>query len=393
MSITLTCALLCGALVSPLTAADPAPSLDDEVASVHWYDGGYNRALREARDNEQLVFIALVPNWSDYSNQLVEETFPSEPVANELSELVCLKYDLEDHHFAQIVKRYNVEVFPSIVVAQPNGNIEEIIEGFIPVDPLVDQMRRIKSSDNTVSGWEHAVESDPENLDVQLELAMKLEACRDWRNYERVVRSIREADPHGESPAGVRLDMKEIWTEIAANTPAGETYDLAPMYAYMPGVTAPEAAFAGWSRIANLHASMGQVHESVSGFQRCYEVIDQGDLLNWGNDVVNYMLERNDETPMNDDERRFALELAKAAVQRAVDLGDPEAEHYGLSFNGDDYDNWLASRLDLLTWAHLAFDDEQAGAQQALSVAQRCVELDPENPEYQGRLEMVKARL
>ena len=94
------------------------------------------------------------------------------------------------------------------------------------------------------------------------------------------------------------------------------------------------------------------------------------------------------------DHSRFAIEVAERSVTMAESLRDPDvASEKGYEF--DNYDAWLAERLDTLAWIHFRLGDQAdpARIERALTLAERCVALDPENTEYQGRVAMYKARM
>ncbi|MFT7464705.1 MAG: hypothetical protein ACI9EF_003063 [Pseudohongiellaceae bacterium] len=113
-----------------------------------------------------------------------------------LSETICLKYTSEGADMTSLVKRYNIEQFPAIVLAMPNGDVNELLVGFIPPEPLLDQLQRVHSLDNTVTSHRLAVEAQPDDLGAQYALAQKLASCWDWRNFDRTVKAIRRADPN-----------------------------------------------------------------------------------------------------------------------------------------------------------------------------------------------------
>jgi hypothetical protein len=90
-------------------------------------------------------------------------------------------------------------------------------------------------------------------------------------------------------------------------------------------------------------------------------------------------------------EKAFGLGLAEQAAARAIALGDPDAENYGVVFSANDYKFFLAERLDTLTRYLVEFDPSPAGLVRAQANAERAIALDPENEEPQGRLELIKA--
>jgi len=400
MPMTLTTLLLTATLGMPAALAPPqiasaapapAPTAANAVEQVAWYSGSYNAAVAEARDTGKLLFLAFVPEWSDYSRKLVDETFPDGTVAKELNDLICLKYTEEDNVSRQIIRLYNVDQFPSIVVAEPNGKIEDLITGFIPAQPLVGELRRIKSANDTVSARRDLAEATPSDLNLRWSLADKLRNVNDTRRARKVMETIRAADPEGLTLAGARVAAQDVWDAIEAAAPGGsDTWDIAPMVAYVESLEIDLAAFDGWNGLARHHTSLFRAPQARAAFMRAWTRIPPDQVLNWGNDVATFF--RESEDPLTDAEKAFALEIAEKAAARAVALGDPEAENYGVAFNGNDYDVYLAERLDTLTLTLIEFDPSPAGLDKAQANAERSIALDPDNEEYPGRLEMIKAR-
>jgi hypothetical protein len=72
--------------------------------------------------------------------------------------------------------------------------------------------------------------------------------------------------------------------------------------------------------------------------------------------------------------------------EHAAETGSSKSE------DGGDYDTWLAGELDLLVWCQYNYAADSNRMELALATCCRCIELDPENAEYQGRLEMLLAR-
>jgi hypothetical protein len=374
-----------------IASAAPAPPADAAPEQVAWYSGNYNAAVSDARKQGKLLLLAFVPEWSDYSRKLVDETFLDGTVAKELNDLICLMYTEEDNVSRQIIKLYNVEQFPTIVVAEADGKIEDLITGFIPAQPLVGEMRRIKSGNDTVSARRALAEATPTDLNLRWSLADKLKNVNDERRARKVMQSIRAEDPEGRTLAGARVAAQDVWDAIESAAPGGpDTWDIAPMLAHIESLSIDLAAFDGWNAVARFHAGLSRMPEARAAFMRAWTRIPPDQVLNWGNDMGNFFLEAED--VLTDAEKAFAVEVAERAAVRAVALGDPEAENYGVAFNGTNYNAYLAERLDTVTRCLIEFDPTPAGLDKAQATAERCIELDPDNEEYPGRLEMIKAR-
>ena len=411
------------AVLAPLAAAGEA--------SLDWYANGYNKALREAKANDAPLLIAFAPDWSDYSNKLIAETFASADVAEALSDTICLKYTTEDGNMTSLVKRYNIEQFPAIVVAMPNGDINELITGFIPAEPLLEQLYRIDLVDNTVASHRLAVEQNPDDLGMQYALAQKLASCWDWRNHEKTLKAIRRADPKGETLGGAKVVVDELMQTLEwPADDSGEQVDLSGVLAAVGKSTSDAVRFEGFNRIANTQAQMGQLGSSRRSFMSAWETAPKDQAANWAHGVANFIV-TYDEGDLTADEKAFAVKLAYAAARDAektcageiakceaggegemvCEAGDgcegcesceggDMAKGGGMADGGDgegygdgyaspeaqvaNLNRWLATRLNLLSQVQYLYGEGNEGdrARLAVGTMQRCCALDPENEDY-----------
>jgi hypothetical protein len=374
---------------SPTLEPIAAPSAGDH--GVVWFEGGYNKALRKARADDSLVFIAFVPDTSTYSTKVLEETLPDATVGAELADLICLRFDNEnDARFEQLRRTFNVETYPTFVVTNARGKIEDRIEGFIPVEPMVQQMQRIKSAEGTVSWHRAQVEEEPDNLEHQYSLAQMLDGVKDYKTAGKTYDGIRRADPEGHTAPGMRLILSETWNQVAeAGGDDRANWDLEPIRQRLSGAS-DEAAFEGWNGIGNFYAGIdGKLGDSIDAFMVAWKSVPESNTRSWAKGVASFIVE-NGEDDLDMKHQRFALELAARAVEEARRDRDEHVAEYGTSESedGGDYDSWLASHIDVLVWCQMAFGDHD----QAVASCRKTLELDPENAEFQGRLAMLLAQ-
>ncbi len=381
-------ALLYAALSSSPALAAVPPAGDH---SMVWFEDGFNKALRKARSEERLVFIAFVPDDSDYSRKVLEETLPNEAVSSELSDLICLRFDNKnDARFEQVRRTYNVESYPTFVFANSRGKIEDRIEGFIPVEPMLQQMERIKAAVGTVGSYRAKLEEEPDNLQFQYSLAQMLDNVRDYKSAEKTYDGIRRADPKGKTAVGMRMILDEKWLEIAeAGGDNRAEWNLDPILSQLEGATS-EAAFEGWNAVGNFHAGVdGQLGQSIDAFIAAWENIPEDSSRGWARGVASFIVENGDDD-LDRQHQDFALKLATVAVDQAQREFDEHVAEYGSSKSedGGDYAPWLASHIDVLVWCQMAYGERSA----AIASCRRTLELDPENAEFQGRLDMLLAQ-
>lgn len=376
----ITTLLLTTVFSTPLLAAD----------DVAWHAGGYDAALRTASAQGRSLFIALVPDWSDYSRKMSAESLVDPAVAALLTDMVCVKYEQEDEASAEVARRYNVSSFPTLVIAGPHGEIDDVIIGYFPPAPLISELQRISSGRDTLSDHLARVAAAPDDLAVRYAYAVKLDELGDSAGYQRELATIREADPQGLTFIGNVLQQQDVWNAIAAAAPGGETtYDLAPIEAFLDTATQPDALFQGWVRVANFHAERERRAEAVNGFRKAEPHVPQNQRLAWANGVVNFIVEVDQgDLPAADGE--FAIALTEELLQAGLAAGEPDADGV-VANSGAEYAGFLAERHDQVARCYVKWPDAER-LKRALEHLRRAIELAPENTEYRNRLALLEER-
>jgi hypothetical protein len=377
-------------LTTALLSAAPL-SLRPQTArgeSVAWHEGGFAAAASQARTEGKPLLIALLPDWSDYSRKMTAETLVDPAVTHLLADMVCLKFEQEDDSSLKVAQRYSVTSFPTLVIAAPDGTIDDVVIGFFPPGPLVTELQRIASGRNTLRDHLQRVADAPDDLAVRYAYAVKLDELGDRAGYQRELDAIQAADPNGDSFIGNVILQQGVWSAIAAASPGGEaTYDLTPIRDFLEGASQTQALFQGWTRVADFEAERERSPEAVDAYRKVLPHVPENQMLDWSNDTANFVLERTKED-LPPEAGDFAIQLAQGVVKRAVALGKPDADG-NIGYPGDDYDVWLAGRFDLLTRCHMQWPDASR-IKSALKTCRRSIALDPGNTEYKARLAVLK---
>ncbi len=378
------------ALLIATTCLPQATTAEASPAQHGWFEGSYNSALRAARQENKPVFIALVPDWSDYSQKMLAETFPDTSVSQLLSQMICLKYEVEDSRSLQVARLYKVSQFPTLVLAQADGSLEDVIIGYFPPQPLVQELQRILSGVGTLADHVARVAADPENLATRYAYAVKLDEVGDAAGFQRELGFIRTADPTGATVTGAQLLQNEVWAKVAAVGPGDEaTWDLTPVAEFLETVPLPSARFAGWMRLAGFQRERERRIEAVGAMRRAHESVAPNEFFDWSADVITYVLEA-DQGDLPEDTGRWTLSLAEELERRALVVQEPDASGAVFFPATLNYDEWLAAQLDILAQAQLKYAGSR-GKRLALATSERCLALMPDNDDYKSRVELLKS--
>jgi len=375
--------LLIACLLSlPVWQAELSSESTAPAPAIAWHSGTYNAALREARSESRPVLVAFLPEWSDYSRQMREDVLAAPAVASVLADMLCLDVDTDTPQGEQVIRLHEVTSFPVLVVTGPDGRTEDRIDGFIPANLLVGELRRILSGTNTVSDFRARSAAAPDDLSLRASLSAKLKAVGQGREADRLTASIRRDDPEGATLTGARVLMQDAIDDLvaAANGQGASAYDPQVLAALLPGLVNERARFEGWTRVADLARLSGREGEVLPAYRSAWGVIPEEFVLVWGLDLVDLLREGSE--GFDSDAMDFYLEVAQAVADGAEGLENAVAAIQAAGLPPDTTaEQFLAERLDALAFAHWA----RGETAEAVALAERCVLLDPVNLEYRER--------
>ena len=156
----------------PATKVEPAepttPGVRDDgeiVSAVSWFHGSLEQALAEAKAQDKLVLMDVGAYWCPPCHQLDEEVFVRPEVGEPLAAgYVAMHVDAEKGEGPELVERYHVQAFPTILVLEPSGLEKGRIVDFLPAEALLAALERLARGDNVLAELADAVQSDPDDL-------------------------------------------------------------------------------------------------------------------------------------------------------------------------------------------------------------------------------------
>lgn len=353
---------LAALLLSPASAVE-----------IQWFQGSYSAALEKARAERKPVFVYFWMDGSEYCAQVYGQTLTTDAAAAELADHICLSANAAEPEGAELIKRYNVTTLPTMLFITPDGELEDAILGFIPITAFVSEMQRIRSGTETVSARRVAAEASPDDLDLRLTLALKLDWVGDKQASEALLDSIRREDPRGKTLAGAQLALRDVQQKIvdaASDANDQKTFDLRPIYRHLPRVKQGSVAFTGWDWVARIEAARGDRPKARKAYMEAWKHIPQTAVFGWGREVVQEYWNNRDELTRGD--KKFALEVSLAATAQADDILDNAGAEENLDDEGR---NIVAVSISLLASSYFMNGDRD----KALAAIERSIELDSQN--------------
>jgi tetratricopeptide (TPR) repeat protein len=366
--------LHCAALTSTgpaepcaLRAAVPALAPAQEPrGKVAWFAGNYEELLARAKDGGRLVFLDFFSRSNAYSKKLEKHTYHDPRVVAELAELLCFAIDADGKESKPLRKRFQVQNAPALVFLDPDGALRDQISGYLAPDAFLSELLRIKANRGTFSDLRARIRRDEDDLDSRWELACKLRSMGDLVGYEEQVAELRERDPEGRSRAARRLRLVVLRSAAEADS----ALDLEPLYRFVQDEKEPALLFEGWWAIWRLEGQALRATQDPERLRRhelryfaaaraLWPLVpeEQHGLL--GNNIAWSFYENRARASRSDLE--FALGVALKAVAAAPDV---------------------PAVVDTLACCLFAVGKREA----ALVEVKRCIELDPQNPEWRERL-------
>lgn len=159
--------------VAPASPSTPGVAKSGEVVpAVRWFEGDLDGALSEAKKSGRLVFVEVGAYWCPPCHELEEKTFTDVAFAEGLERLaVAVHVDAEKGAGPELVERYDVRAYPTMLLLEPTGVEKGRVVDFMPPAPLLASLREIADGGNVLATLEAKAKADPEGLEAAYDLA------------------------------------------------------------------------------------------------------------------------------------------------------------------------------------------------------------------------------
>jgi tetratricopeptide (TPR) repeat protein len=166
------------------------------VSAVSWHEGSLDQALARAGRDRKLVFADVGAYWCPPCRDLDEKVFTDPDVGEFLARgYVAVRIDAEKDEGPELVDRYHVQAYPTVLVLEPSG-VERgrLVDYHAPAE-LVAALERIARGENVLAELEAAVATEPDDVEARFELAHAYALAARREPAEPLYDDVLVADP------------------------------------------------------------------------------------------------------------------------------------------------------------------------------------------------------
>lgn len=111
---------------------------------INFFKGSYTEALAKAKLENKPVFLDVYASWCGPCKKLKKTTFKDEAVGEYFNKnFICVAIDGETEEGNAILHKYNVRSYPTLIIADYEGNMRTKTTGFVKPQILINFGKRI----------------------------------------------------------------------------------------------------------------------------------------------------------------------------------------------------------------------------------------------------------
>ncbi|MHC4381003.1 MAG: thioredoxin fold domain-containing protein, partial [Planctomycetota bacterium] len=309
-------------LLLSLALQDPSTTVPE--AEITWLSSNFQESLELAQEKERFLVLYFHADWSDWSNKFEKEAFADPKVLETFSSSLMLKLIHGTTAGDDLLKRYKVQTFPTIVFVRPDGFADDQIGGYIPAMEFATEAQRILDGVQTRSALEVTCKENPEDLQACYDLAQKCWALGDDDAYWVHMETIKQKDPEGRSEVRRRMEMYAMMEYIfgCAQDDIAKV-DLQPLEDFLVDPeypVYPSILHEGYEYIAGIRKDLGENEKALEAHRMAWVHVPAVKMVSYSYGLVQDFIDLEEYATEQD--REFAVEVAEALVKEVEQYED-----------------------------------------------------------------------
>lgn len=105
---------------------------------IQFIESNWNKALLEAKKQNKLIFLDAYASWCGPCKLLKRNTFPNKAAGDFFNKnFINVAIDMEKGDGPALAGKFSVRAYPTLIIADANGNMITYTEGFINPTELI----------------------------------------------------------------------------------------------------------------------------------------------------------------------------------------------------------------------------------------------------------------
>jgi len=305
--------LFASSIALALQAALPAQA-------VTWWDKEFDAALTAAKDKPaKLVLLYCWQDNHDTCAAMFSGTMSEEKAGKKLADFICMGVKNDDAGRA-VWQRYKVTAVPTVFFINPEGEVVDVLPGYVPVEQFVLDLDRVQTGKETILSLREHIKAKPDDLKAALKLVRKLRLASDVKGSHEVIDAMIAVDPRGKSEQVAEAMLWKISDETFKDGLEPKDYDLTELRKFLKSQRNKRVQFLGYDQMASAEYRREDLKEAAAATMKAWKSIPDDQLIEWGQRMCGIAYSRwKDLDQDNKSHLKNALTISKktlAAVEK-----------------------------------------------------------------------------